>query len=133
MNTVIIGVGSNVEARRHVSQAKNLLSTEHHLLKESTFVLTSAIGFADQPNFLNGAFEIETEMDADAFRAYLKNLENRLGRVRTENKNGPRTIDLDIITWNGQVVNNDYYEREFVKNAVAELAPNVGSKLNINK
>ena len=126
MNTVIIGVGSNIEAPRHVAQAKKLLSKEQHFLKESTFIATSPIGFTDQSDFLNGAFEIETEMDADAFRAYLKNLENRLGRVRTGDKNGPRVIDLDIIIWNGAIVSDDYYERDFVRNAVNELMPNLG-------
>jgi 2-amino-4-hydroxy-6-hydroxymethyldihydropteridine diphosphokinase len=125
MNKVIIGVGSNIEARRHILQAKNILVKEQNFLKESIFKTTSPIGFANQPDFLNGAFLIETEMDREKFRVYLKKLESRLGRVRTENKNGPRTIDLDIVTWNGQVVNNDYYERDFVRNAVKELMPNL--------
>jgi 2-amino-4-hydroxy-6-hydroxymethyldihydropteridine diphosphokinase len=130
MNTVIIGVGSNIEAKRHVEQAKDLLFKEQHFLKESTFIPTSPIGFTNQPDFLNGAFLIETEMDKEEFLVYLKNIENRLGRVRAGDKNGPRTIDLDIVVWNGEIVCNDYYERDFVKNAVAELMPYLGPKIN---
>jgi 2-amino-4-hydroxy-6-hydroxymethyldihydropteridine diphosphokinase len=129
MNTVIIGVGSNIEARRHISQAKNLLFKEQRLLKESTFIATSPIDFTNQPDFLNGVFLVETKMPKEEFRAYLKNLEYRLGRVRTENKNGPRTIDLDIVVWNGEIVSNDYYERDFVRNAVAELLPDLAPKI----
>jgi 2-amino-4-hydroxy-6-hydroxymethyldihydropteridine diphosphokinase len=60
-------------------------------------------------------------LDRPAFEAYLKDLEARLGRVRTENKFGPRTIDIDVVVWNGEIVNEDYYTRDFVRNAVDEL------------
>ena len=120
------GTWENIVTREEFSlaKAKEILSKEQRFLNESTFVTTSPIGFADQPDFYNGAFLIETSLEIDEFRAYLKKVEDRLGRVRTENKNGPRTIDLDIITWNGRVVNKDYHEREFVKKAVEELLPN---------
>lgn len=125
MNTAVIGVGSNINAPLHIMQAKEALSHEHRLDKESAFITTSPIGFSDQPDFLNGAFLVSTEMHLDQFKNYLKDLENRLGRVRTKNKYGPRTIDLDIVVWNGEIVNNDFYEREFVKNAVMEVMPDI--------
>jgi 2-amino-4-hydroxy-6-hydroxymethyldihydropteridine diphosphokinase len=125
MNTVVLGVGSNIRPRFNISQAKGLLSKEQRFVNESTFVATSPIGFADQPDFVNGAFLVGTEMERADFEKYLKDLESRLGRVRTGNKNGPRTIDLDIIAWNGRIVNDDYYEREFLKKAVVELLPGI--------
>ena len=121
MNQAVVGVGSNIDARRNVAKAKKLLSKEHRFLKESTFVTTSPVVFVDQPDFYNGAFLIETTLGIDGFRAYLKKIEDRLGRVRTANKNGPRTIDLDLVIWNGEIVNKDYYEREFVRKAVLQL------------
>jgi 2-amino-4-hydroxy-6-hydroxymethyldihydropteridine diphosphokinase len=123
VNRAIVGVGSNIDPHLHISRTKDILESEQHMLKESTFVTTPPIGFSQQPDFMNGAFLIETELGIDDFKTYLHNVENRLGRVRTENKNGPRTIDLDIIVWNGEVVNNDYYEREFVRKAVSEILP----------
>jgi 2-amino-4-hydroxy-6-hydroxymethyldihydropteridine diphosphokinase len=121
MNIVIIGVGSNIRPDLHIPQAREILSREHHLIKVSTFATTAPVGFADQPDFVNGAFLVETGLDRPAFEAYLKDLEDRLGRVRTGNKYGPRTIDLDIIVWNGEVVNDDYYSREFVRKAADEV------------
>ncbi len=53
----------------------------------------------------------------------LREIESGLGRVRTGNKNGPRTIDLDILVWNGEVVDDDVYEREFLKTSIRELLP----------
>jgi 2-amino-4-hydroxy-6-hydroxymethyldihydropteridine diphosphokinase len=123
VNSAVIGVGSNIDAPLRIAQAKEALSREHRLDKESAFITTSPIGFSDQPDFLNGAFLVSTEMQLGQFKKYLKGLETRLGRVRTKNKYGPRTIDLDIVVWNGKIVNNDFFKRDFIKNAVKEILP----------
>jgi 2-amino-4-hydroxy-6-hydroxymethyldihydropteridine diphosphokinase len=125
VNIAVVSVGSNIDAERSVARAKKLLSKEQKILAQSAFVKTSPIGFSDQADFLNGAFLVSTDMSIDVFKGYLKDLEDRLGRVRTENKYGPRIIDLDIVVWNGAIVNNDFYERDFVKNAVMEVLPEI--------
>jgi 2-amino-4-hydroxy-6-hydroxymethyldihydropteridine diphosphokinase len=68
---------------------------------------------------------VSTELPKEQFNRYLKDLEKHLKRVRSENKNGPRTIDLDIIVWNDQIIDNDFYEREFLKNSILELLPSI--------
>ena len=123
MNVAAIGVGSNIDARRAIAKARELLTLEQTFLKESSFVTTSPIGASPQPDYLNGAFLVSTKLDRNSFRRYLKRLESRLGRVRTGDAYGPRTIDLDIVVWNGRIVNDDFHEREFVSNAVRELLP----------
>ena len=125
MNTAVIGVGSNINAPKNIALAKEALSREHRLDGESAFVKTSPIGFSDQPDFMNGAFLVSTELSIDEFKDYLKGLEDRLGRVRTGNKFGPRAIDLDVVAWNGKIVNNDFYERDFVRNAVLDVMPEI--------
>ena len=115
MNIAAIGVGSNIEPRKHIALAKQALEREQIFMMESAFVATAPIGTAAQPDFLNGAFLIGTNLDQDALRDYLKKLEDRLGRVRGPDKFGPRTIDLDLVVWNGRIVNDDFYEREFVR------------------
>jgi len=123
VNTAVVGVGSNINAPKNIALAKEALSRGHRLDKESAFVKTSPIGFSDQPDFMNGAFLVATELSIDGFKDYLHGLEDRLGRVRTKNKFGPRTIDLDIVVWNGKIVNDDFYERDFVRKAVLEVLP----------
>jgi 2-amino-4-hydroxy-6-hydroxymethyldihydropteridine diphosphokinase len=125
VNTAVIGAGSNINAAQNIARAKEAFSREHRLEKESIFVKTSPIGYSDQPDFLNGAFLVSTELSLDAFKNYLSGLEKRLGRVRTGNKYGPRTIDLDIVVWNGTIVNNDFYERDFVRKAAKEVLPDI--------
>ena len=65
------------------------------------------------------------ELNLKDLKDYLKNMEKILGRVRTENKNGPRTIDLDIVVFNNKIIDNDFYKYDFVRNSVLELTPNI--------
>jgi len=122
-NRVVIGVGSNIGAEENIALTKEAIESAHELVKASSFVKTEPFGFEDQNEFTNGAYLINTEMDPGELKTWLKNLENKLGRVKTGNKNGPRTIDLDILVWNGVVVDNDVIERDFVMKSVKELLP----------
>jgi len=121
LNTVVVGVGSNINPIDNIEKAKNYISSDHKLLKSSNFIKTKPIGYKNQDDFLNGALLVKTALCLETFKDYLKNIENNLGRQRTNNKNGPRTIDLDILLWNGDVVNVDYYEREFLQKVVNDL------------
>ena len=123
MNRAVVGAGSNIDSNANVAAAGRLLASEHRLVKESPFVRTAPIGFAGQPEFLNGAFLVDTDLDREGFERYLKEVESRLGRVRGENKFGPRTIDLDLVVWNGSIVDPDYETREFLRESVRAVLP----------
>ena len=69
-------------------------------------------------------------MSRKELNQWLKGVENELGRVRTANKYGPRTIDLDIVIWDGKIVNQDLIERDFLKTAVSEVLPEIEYKLH---
>ena len=124
-NEVVIGVGSNIDPEININRAKRSLAEKHTLLKSTTLIETEPIGYKDQDNFLNGAFLIETEMTIEELKSWLKELEQQLGRTKTENNYGPRTIDLDIIVWNGKVVDDEVYERKFLLDSVKELLPDI--------
>jgi 2-amino-4-hydroxy-6-hydroxymethyldihydropteridine diphosphokinase len=123
VNRVVVGVGSNVSPADNIAAAREHIMRDHRLAAESSFATTPPVGYADQPDFRNGAWLVETELPQPAFRRYLKQVEQRLGRERTRNTYGPRTIDLDVIAWNDTVVSDDYHRREFVRNAAREVAP----------
>ena len=125
MNRAVIGVGSNIEPEKHVAEARQHIERQQRLLDESSFEWTQPVGFRAQPVFLNGVLLIETLMDQEVLEAWLHDLEDTLGRVRTVNKYGPRTIDLDIIVWNGQVVDEDVKQRDFLKRQVLEVMPDL--------
>ncbi len=126
MNRAVIGLGSNIEPEKHVELAVERIEARHRLLARSRFRWTKPIGIADQANFLNGAVLIETDLARDKLEAWLKGVEADLGRVRTGDKYGPRTLDLDLVVWNGQVVDEDVRQRDFLRSSVREVLPELG-------
>jgi 2-amino-4-hydroxy-6-hydroxymethyldihydropteridine diphosphokinase len=123
MNTAIIGLGSNIDPERNIASARKILAEEFHVLKESTFIRTKPIGYQEQDDFINGSVYLETGLPQEELKHKLKDLEKQLGREASKIKFGPRTIDLDIVIYNGKVVDRDFYEREFLKKAALELIP----------
>jgi len=117
----VLSIGSNIDPERHFKQCSDILQQETTLLGEATVIQTAPDGYQAQPDFLNGACYLETGLPYNEFNAYLKAVEKRLGRVKGPIKSGPRTIDLDIILWDGEVVHDDYYHKQYVIGPVNEL------------
>lgn len=125
MNVAAVSIGSNIDAEENIRKAITAVSEAHNLLKVSSLVHTKPRVFTDQPDFTNGSMLVATELPKEQFNCFLKDLELQLKRVKGENKNGPRTIDLDIIVWNDQIIDNDFYERDFLKDSILELLPSL--------
>lgn len=129
MNTVIVGIGSNIDAEKNVSAAKRMLGEKLNVLGESEFVRTRPVGPREQQDFLNGSLLIKTRLGRKQLKTLLKGVEIALGRNVREDRHGPRKIDLDILVWNGEVVDPDVYEREFLRRSVIELCPELEKTL----
>jgi 2-amino-4-hydroxy-6-hydroxymethyldihydropteridine diphosphokinase len=121
MNDVIIGIGSNIDPELNILKMLEYLAVDVKVVEVSAMVITKPIGLLNQPDYTNGAVRILTKMGHDEFDVYLKKLEDQMGRDRTSPKFGPRTIDLDIMIWNDEIVDPDYYTREFLRNSAKEL------------
>jgi len=128
MNQVIVSVGSNMDPLENIGKAADILDGMDFLVSVSRFIRTSPEGFKEQPDFLNGAFYIETSLAEPELKSLLKEIEGRLGRIRTENKNGPRTIDLDIVVFNGEIIDPDYHRYPFVKSSTDEIFEQIRSR-----
>jgi 2-amino-4-hydroxy-6-hydroxymethyldihydropteridine diphosphokinase len=122
-NSVVIGLGSNINPEHNIRKAREEIASEFHIVKSSSFVETEPVGFKEQDKFLNGALLIETELDADRLKSRLKEIESVLGRVNTDNRYGPRTIDLDILVWNGEIAEQEVRERGYLRESVKEILP----------
>lgn len=118
MNEVIIGIGSNINADQNVAQMLEILRKKVEVIKVSPMIRTKPVGIEDQPDYTNGAVKIQTENNRSSLNKILKEIEDRLGRDRSGPKFGPRTMDLDIVVWNGEIVDPDYYTREFIRTSV---------------
>lgn len=121
MNKAIVFIGSNIEAEKNIKHALDNLAIENVVIKHTDFIKTEPVGDIEQEDFTNGAVLIRTYHTLEGFVTYLKSLEDRLGRDRTREKFGPREIDLDVVEWNGVIVDKDYYERDFMKELVDQL------------
>ena len=122
---VVIGLGSNIDPEANLEQAVHELKSRFKVSKRSQWTRTKPIGIQDQPDFYNGALLMETELEQQSLKKELKRIEDILGRDRSLPKFGPRTIDLDILIWNKKVVDEDYYERDFLRKGVEEIIPDL--------
>ena len=122
---VVIGLGSNIDPEANLEQAVKELESRFKVSKRSQWTQTKPIGIQDQPDFYNGALLMETELEQQSLKMELKRIEDILGRDRSLPKFGPRTIDLDILIWNKKVIDEDYYERDFLRKGVEEIIPDL--------
>ena len=123
MNRAVVGVGSNIEPRRNIASARQRIAHRHVIVAESPLVETRPVGYVHQPNFTNGTLLVETRVGRERLRSELKTIEFMLGRRRGPNRYGPRTIDLDLVVWNGEVIDRTLYTRDFLRDAVLAVLP----------
>lgn len=137
MSTLIhrayIGLGSNLEnPQQQVGAALAALAQlpQTNLVRASSLYASAPLGYDDQPDFVNAAALLETELTADELLQALLLLEQQFGRVRTF-LNAPRTLDLDILLYDEQVIDQPtlqvphprMHERAFVLLPLAEIEP----------
>lgn len=92
---------------------------------------SSAIGPGGQPDFVNAAVGLETNLSPGRLRSRLRQIEAELGRRRSEDKYAPRPIDIDLVLYDdfihegaeGAVPDPDLLTRAYLATTVAELDP----------
>lgn len=120
-----ISLGSNINPAENIRRAVALLREHAEVTELSACYETSAVG-SDGPNFLNMTVALLTDLDTAGLKAQvLGPIENQLGRVRTEDKNAPRTIDLDIVVFDEQVIDEDLWRRVHLALPLSELLPDL--------
>lgn len=129
-----IGIGSNQatpvqQAQQAIAALQQIPQTE--LTKCSALYSSTPMGPQDQPDYINAVAELSTELSAIELLDQLQRIEQQQGRVRKAQRWGPRTLDLDIILFADQVINNErltiphygMHEREFVLYPLYEISP----------
>ena len=132
--TAYIGLGSNLGDRsKNLSGAIDRLPRIGDLVSASTIFETKPWDVSGyQPRYLNQVVAVETSLNSRDIVIELLGIEHSLGRTR-QNKNAPRTIDLDLLLHGNTVVNSSgvtvphprLHERAFVLVPLAEIAPDV--------
>src|SRR5215470_2276052 len=134
MKTVYLSLGSNLGDRQHNLEAalEKLPARDFLIERVSSVYETEPMDTNDQRWFLNLAVEAATELFPMQLLWRIAKVENALGRVRTV-RNGPRTIDIDILLYSRAVIRSPVLEvphprmaqRRFVLAPLAELAPDL--------
>ncbi len=100
MVRAFVAIGSNIKPEVNIKKAIRLLTFKTQIIGISTVYLTEPEGRPEQPPFYNLVVEVDTEMPPEEFKyGTLRTIEVELGRIRTEDKYAPRTIDLDLILY----------------------------------
>lgn len=135
MRRFYIGLGSNIgDSKCMIERALGAIEGKGlgEVVVTSSLYLTEPVGDKDQPWFINAVAIIEAECEPASFLDELKKIELELGRKReNERKYGPRTIDLDIIFVDNQIIEEEGLkvphprmpERRFVLEPLAEIDP----------
>lgn len=136
MVRVYIALGSNLA--HPIEQINNALEALAHLPQThrilcSPLYRTKPLGPQNQPDFLNAVVALDTLLSAEQLLDHTQAIERDQGRVRKDERWGPRTLDLDILLYGDQVINTErltvpHYglkQREFVLYPLADIAPNL--------
>ena len=125
MNLAVVGLGSNIDPKRHIQRGKELVAATFKVLKFSHFLITKPQNNPQQAEFINGGALIKTPMSFLELKETLKGIEMQMGRTAEMHNNKPRVIDLDIHAWNGEIVDPLFYQWEFLRTIVLELVPDL--------
>ncbi|MBP2078505.1 2-amino-4-hydroxy-6-hydroxymethyldihydropteridine diphosphokinase [Oceanobacillus polygoni] len=133
MNQAYLALGTNIEPREaYLTEALELLSKMGKVTvsRQSSIYETAPVGYLEQADFLNMVIEIKTSLSSLELLEYCQSVEQQLGRRRGI-RFGPRTIDLDILTYNQEnstverliIPHPRMHERAFVLIPLQEIAP----------
>ncbi len=134
MTRAYVGLGANLgEREATIRAAVDALAAEDGIEVVATSKLreTEPVGVGEQPPFLNGAAALETTLSARDLLDRLLEIEQRYGRVRIPGEHGPRTLDLDLLLYSDEAIDESgltvphprLHQRRFVLEPLAELAP----------
>ena len=138
MSLLVLSLGSNLGETSSTNGRKNNLDRAIKLLckngmkieSKSMIYETEPVGFKPQPKFLNIVLSAHTKHSPQTCLKIIHQIESELDRIRTI-KNGPRTIDLDIIFYDNSIITEKdlviphprMHQRPFVLKPLAEILP----------
>lgn len=134
MTNVYLGLGANLNQPQQQIRSAIEALTQHpeiNLVLCSSLYGSKPMGPQDQPDYVNAVAQIETTLNPIALLDVTQEIEQTLGRVRKNERWGPRTLDIDILLFGDQTLNIarlevPHYgmkEREFVLYPLLEIAP----------
>ena len=135
MKKAFLGLGSNLGNREEIlSEAIKMIGESlGKIISTSSLYETEPWGFKSDLKFLNMVLCIETEHTPSGLIARILKIESQLGRIRCESQNSSRKIDIDILLYDNEIIDEEaliiphprMHERKFVLVPLCEIAPEV--------
>ena len=123
LHRAYLSLGSNIQPGTNVVRAIELLRKHGRLERISSAWESESVG-APGPNYLNACVLLLTPLSQPALKEQaLLPIDTELGRQRSADKFAPRTIDIDIVLYDGISSDNKYWEQAFVVVPLAEIYP----------
>lgn len=130
MTKVYLGLGSNVDPQKHLRLGIRELSRRFGVLELSNIYRNKAVGFEGE-DFLNLVAGLETSCSAGEVLESIDELHAMANRQRNETRFSPRTLDVDLLLYGGQIIDSgrvhvprsDILKYSFVLGPLAEIAP----------
>jgi 2-amino-4-hydroxy-6-hydroxymethyldihydropteridine diphosphokinase len=133
MSEVYLALGSNLgDSVGNINLAIKLLNKHVHDISVASFYTSKAVGYTEQPDFINTAIRGQTELSPIELLKSIKSVEQEVGRI-SRFRWGPREIDIDIILYDMLILESDvlsiphseYTSRDFVLQPLIDLNPNL--------
>lgn len=126
MHELYVGIGSNLGDRQgNMLAALQRLRSRAKILAVSAFYESAAAHGAEGPAYLNLAARLETELDAEAFARFARDVEHAVGRAAGTRKLAARPIDVDLLAIDGTIVQPNLERRRYNAVPLAEIAPHL--------
>ncbi|MES0372495.1 MAG: 2-amino-4-hydroxy-6-hydroxymethyldihydropteridine diphosphokinase [Mariprofundaceae bacterium] len=120
MPSALVGMGSNISPEQHLADAAAEIKKRFSDVKFSGVYQSKAVGM-DGDDFLNACCLIGNVPDREELIGWFKSLEDEHGRDRSEGSWKPRTLDLDLLMFDGKVLDDDLYRYPHVYVPASEL------------
>ena len=125
MHEFFIGIGSNLGDRQgNILSALQRLRSRAQITAVSSFYESEAAHGGDGPAYLNVAAAVRTELDAQAFGRFVRDVERAVGRAANA-RLAARPIDVDLLIYDGTIVQPNLHERPYNVAPLAEIAPHL--------
>ncbi len=127
---IVLLLGSNIDPGRNIAKAVRALKKDFPILAISSAWQSHPEGGLGD-DYHNIAITISSDIPLDVLKIqYIHVIEANLGRVRSENKNAPRTIDIDIVVDGDTIVDQKIWRFAFIAVPVAQLKPDLISPVH---
>jgi len=116
-------LGSNIEPEVNLPKAVELLSKFGEIQRTSRVWESEAVG-TEGPNYLNVCLLLQSNFkQVELIERAIRPIEAQLGRKRSEDKFAPRTIDIDIVIFDGKFINDDNWSLAYIIIPLADIFP----------